>query len=100
MLAGTPYKGESMPSKEMEEGELGNQNDGLMVNQWKLLGIRRGPISKSDPGSKKVYWISFAIPVGLAALLETVGYRPYYLSRRLGEMRKDGQRPMGGEPRR
>ncbi|CAL8133967.1 unnamed protein product [Orchesella dallaii] len=79
---------------------LGNQNEGLMVNQWKLLGIRRGPISKSDPGGKKVYWITFAIPVGLAALLETVAYRPYYLSGRLGEMRKGGQRPRGGEPRR
>ncbi|CAL8127993.1 unnamed protein product [Orchesella dallaii] len=79
---------------------LGNQNEGLMVNQWKLLGTRRGPISKSDPGGKKVYWITFAIPVGLAALLETVAYRPNYLSGRLGEMRKGGQRPRGGEPRR
>ncbi|CAL8145267.1 unnamed protein product [Orchesella dallaii] len=32
---------------------LGNQNEGLMVNQWKLLGIRRGPISKSDPGERR-----------------------------------------------
>ncbi|CAL8131796.1 unnamed protein product [Orchesella dallaii] len=79
---------------------LGSQNEGLMVNQWKLLGIRRGPISKSDPGGMKVYWITFAIPVGLAALLETVAYRPYYLSGRLGAMRKGGQRPRGGEPRR
>ncbi|CAL8090247.1 unnamed protein product [Orchesella dallaii] len=70
------------------------------VEQWRLLGIRKGPLSKGNPGGKKVYWITFAIPVGLVPLLETVAHRPYCLSGRLGVMRRGGQRPGGVEPRR
>ncbi|CAL8077232.1 unnamed protein product [Orchesella dallaii] len=90
---------EEITAKELLDA-LGDQNEGLMVKQWRLLGIRKGPLSKGNPGGKKVYWITFAIPVGLVPLLETVAHRPYCLSGRLGVMRRGGQRPGGVEPRR